>query len=75
MSIARFSIYKRRNVILLNHQAKLNLVDYFKTLLEKYISHYFHLLNQRKEHFLLEKYFILDNPVIKVTDNHAEILY
>ncbi|CAC5406562.1 unnamed protein product [Mytilus coruscus] len=65
MSIARFSIYKRKNFILLNPQAKLNLVDYFKTLLEKYISHYFYLLNQRKEHFLLENILYWTIPLSK----------
>lgn len=40
MSLARFSIYKRKYT-LLNHQAELNLVDCFKTELVKYISQLF----------------------------------
>ena len=75
LNIARYCIYKRRNFLSMNSAAKLDLIEYFKTILNQKVSYNFYIYIMRKERQLLEKYFISENPILKIVSNKPEILY
>ncbi len=75
LNIVRLTVYKRRNFVLIHPDARINLIQYFKTLLDKYVSYYYYIYKSRKEENLIQKYLIRDNPMLKLSGDNIEIVY
>ena len=68
-SIARFCIFKRRNVLAMKNE-HLDIIRFFKYTLRHYVS-YFHMYCCKMNNYriLFERYFLKDNPVVLETDD------
>ena len=68
-SLARFCIFKRRNLLQMKNE-QLDVVRFFKYTLKHYVS-YFHMYccNMFNKRLIFEKYFLKDNPLVLETDD------
>ena len=69
MSVARFCIFRRRNLIK-NGQKNVNLIQLFRYTLKHYVTYFYVYLSQVKNmKTVFQKNFLLDNPLIEESDD------
>jgi hypothetical protein len=72
LSLARLCIFKRRQIYIMSEK-RIHIEAFFNFAIKKYINYAYFYYSSKHKLQLFEKYFVVNNPLLKMTGNQVVI--